>query len=139
MTRPTVLIADDHPQMLWHVRVLLETDFDVVATVSDGLAAIEAATLLRPDLALLDISMPILNGLDTAARLAEMGSPCRVVLFSMHDDEAFIRAAEDAGARAYVLKRQISTHLIQALRHALSDNAEFLPPASHENHGRSVT
>ena len=139
MTRLTVLIADDHPQMLWHVRVLLGPDFDVVATVSDGLAAIEAATLLRPDLALLDISMPILNGLDTASRLAEMGSSCRVVFFSMHDDEAFIRAAEDAGARAYVLKRQIGTHLIEALRHALIDSAEFLPPASHENHGRSLT
>jgi two-component system nitrate/nitrite response regulator NarL len=135
MARPTVVIADDHAQMLRHVRLLLRGDFDVVAAVSNGRAAVDAATHLHPDVVVLDISMPILNGFDAAARLAELGSPSRVVFLSAHDDEAFVRTARNVGGCAYVLKADLTTRLVQAIRHALTRDADFLQP---ETSGRQA-
>jgi DNA-binding NarL/FixJ family response regulator len=129
MGRPTVLIADDHDSLRSQVCGFLAGTFDIVAAVADGGAAVHAAALLRPDVVVFDISMPVLNGLDAAVRLAELGLPSRVIFLTVHDDEAFVRAAQSVGACAYVLKCQMGTQLPRAIRHALSENARFLAPS----------
>jgi DNA-binding NarL/FixJ family response regulator len=130
MSRPTVLIADDYEPLRRQLRGFLAESCDVVAAVADGGAAVEAAIRLRPDVVVFDISMPVLNGLDAAARLAALGLSSRVVFLTVHDDESFVLAARCVGACAYVLKRQIGTHLLRAIGHALTASIEFLPPSA---------
>src|SRR4051794_17106230 len=103
MSRPTVLIADDYEPLQRQVRGFLAESYDVVAAVGDGGAAVEAAMRLRPDVMLFDISMPVLNGLDAAARLTTLGLSSRVIFLTAHDDESFVSAARCVGACAYVL------------------------------------
>ncbi|HEX7137357.1 MAG TPA: response regulator transcription factor [Vicinamibacterales bacterium] len=126
MGRARILVADDHASMLERVSLLLATDFDVVAAVSDGVAAVEAALTLHPDLLVLDISMPRMTGLDAAAKLAEQPHPAPVVFLTVHDDQEFIDAARDVGALGYVLKRNIATELLPIIRRALAGKATFL-------------
>ena len=126
MRRARILVADDHPSMLERISRLLSTDYDVIAAVSDGLAALEAALSLRPDLMVLDISMPKMTGLEAAAKLADQPQPPPVVFLTVHDDQEFIDAARDLGALGYVLKRNIGTELLPVIRRALAGQATFL-------------
>jgi DNA-binding NarL/FixJ family response regulator len=119
MERPRILLADDHQAILDRVSHQLADEFDVVATVSDGEAALHAARELKPDAVVLDISMPRLSGLAAAKRMSAMPTPPRIVFLTVHDDPAFVAAAEDAGASGYVLKSNMCTQLVAALRHAL--------------------
>lgn len=126
MGRARILVADDHPSMLERISRLLSTDYDVIAAVSDGLAALEAALSLRPDLMVLDISMPKMTGLEAAAKLADQPQPPPVVFLTVHDDQEFIDAARSLGALGYVLKRNIGTELLPVIRRALAGQATFL-------------
>jgi DNA-binding NarL/FixJ family response regulator len=101
------------------VRVL-ESDFDMLDAVADGQAFLDAAAELKPDLCLLDISMPIINGIEAAAQLKQRGSDSKIVFLSIHEDPDFVRAAFDAGASAYVIKRRLASDLLQAVREALA-------------------
>ena len=138
MSRPRILLADDHSSMLDRVVRLVADEFDVVAAVSDGQAALDAAAALHPDVVVFDISMPVMNGLDAATRLGESASPPRIVFLTVHDDQAFIDAARDAGAQAYVIKSHIGTDLVPAIRCALEGRSQFPQPAesSGEAHHR---
>jgi DNA-binding NarL/FixJ family response regulator len=129
MTRFRVLIADDHPSLLKRVVEILEAEYDIVAAVTDGLAAVDAATVLQPDVVVLDISMPILSGLEAAARLAEGGSASRIVFLTVHEDPEFVEAARSVGALGYVLKRTITADLLPAIRLVLDGQPAF-PRAS---------
>jgi DNA-binding NarL/FixJ family response regulator len=100
-------------------------EFEVVGAVTNGQSALDAAAVLHPDVVIFDISMPVLNGLDAAARLGESPSPPRIVMLTVHDDQAFIDAARDAGADAYVIKSHISTDLLPAIRSALEGRSQF--------------
>jgi DNA-binding NarL/FixJ family response regulator len=126
MERARILVADDHPSMLERISRLLSTDYDVIAAVSDGLAALEAALRLHPDLMVLDISMPKMTGLEAAAKLADQPQPPPVVFLTVHDDQEFIDAARGLGALGYVLKRNIGTELMPVVRRALAGQATFL-------------
>jgi DNA-binding NarL/FixJ family response regulator len=126
MGRARILVADDHPSMLERITRLLATDYDVIAAVSDGLAALEAALTLHPDLVVLDISMPRMTGLEAAAKLADQPRPTPVVFLTVHDDQEFIEAARSLGALGYVLKRNIGTELLPVIRRALAGQATFL-------------
>src|SRR5262245_60611719 len=128
MPRPRVLIADDHPSVLEHVTQVLVGECDVVAAVSDGLAAFDAAVVLRPDVVILDISMPVLSGLETAARLADGGWAPRVVFLTVHEDPEFLEAARNVGAHGYVLKRTMTTALLPAIRRVLTGKSAFPAP-----------
>jgi DNA-binding NarL/FixJ family response regulator len=101
------------------VRVL-EKDFDLLDAVADGQALLEAASQLKPDLCLMDVSMPVLNGFETATRLRNSGSNAKIVFLSVHEDVDFVRAAFAVGASAYVVKRRLASDLLQAIRAALS-------------------
>ncbi len=118
MDRIRVLLADDHEAMLDRVAGLLATECNVVGTVTDGQQALDAAMELKPDVLVLDISMPVMNGIETARRLKEAGSETRIVFLTVHDDPDFAREALEAGAVGYVIKQRIASDLVAAIKKA---------------------
>ena len=121
MTRPRVVVADDHQAILDRVSNQLAGEFEIVAAVLDGQAALDAALVLTPDAVVLDISMPGLSGLEVAKHLSALPKPPRIVFLTVHEDPDFMNAAECAGASGYVFKRNLLTDLAAALRHALRE------------------
>jgi DNA-binding NarL/FixJ family response regulator len=120
LTKPTVLIADDNPAMLETVVSLLAPDFDVVGTVNDGNAALEAAVRLQPEVAVLDISMPVLNGIQAAERIkGKENCPTEIVFLTANNDPEIVEAALATGALGYVLKLRLYLDLIPAIKFAL--------------------
>lgn len=113
-----VLVADDHKQMLKYVSGLLSADCDVVASVSDGQAALDAALKLHPDVVILDISMPVLNGIQAAKCLLAAEPDAKIVFLTVDKDPDTCRAALATGALGYVLKPRLGTDLLQAIREA---------------------
>ena len=126
--RIRILLADDQPGMLETVARLLEDEFDVIAAVANGESAIASAVRLAPDLLVLDISMPVLNGIEAAARLNEAGSRAKVIFLTVNEDPVIAEAAFSIGARGYVLKQRLATDLIPAIRQALQDRT-FVSPS----------
>jgi CheY-like chemotaxis protein len=125
-SRPRVLVADDYPQVLESVSGLLSTDFDVVATATHGLQAVDLALRLQPDVVVLDVAMPEFDGFQTAQALRQHGSRASVVFLTMHRTCEFVAAAMRAGGRGYVLKSRIYSDLISAIDHA-ADGRCFVP------------
>jgi two-component system response regulator NreC len=125
-----VLLADDHGIVRRGMRALLESEpgVIVVGEAADGLDALRMAEELRPDLLILDIGMPRLNGIDVAARAQKLQPQPRVIVLSMHADESYVLRALDAGASAYLLKDATDEDLIPALR-AVVRGKRFFSPA----------
>lgn len=119
MTMPRVLLADDHTLVLEGFRRIVEQRCEVVGAVEDGRALLEAAARLRPDLILLDISMPLLNGIDAARQLKKTHPHVKLVFVTMHADPAYVSEAFKAGASAYLLKRSAARELDQAIESVL--------------------
>ena len=119
MGRPRIVVADDHVQTRAKIASLLASDFDVVSTVADGQAAVEAAGALYPELVVLDISMPRLSGFEAAALIRDLPDPPRIVFASTYEDASIVRAASALGASAVVRKREMLTELVPAVRRAL--------------------
>jgi two-component system, NarL family, nitrate/nitrite response regulator NarL len=125
VVRPRVVLADDNQAILDSVLELLAPDFDIVAAVSNGRAAFDAAVALKPDVLVLDISMPLSNGLDVARRLSVLPDrPC-VVFLTVHEGPEFIDAARYAGASGYVFKRNACADLTRALKQTLAGRSAF--------------
>jgi DNA-binding NarL/FixJ family response regulator len=118
LDRIRVLLADDHEAMLDRVAGLLATEFCVVGAVTDGQQALDAAMELEPDVLVLDISMPVMNGIETARRLNEAGSETRIVFLTVHDDPDFVREALEVGAQSYVIKQRLASDLVAAIKKA---------------------
>lgn len=116
MKKPRVLLADDHTLVLDGFKRLLEDHCDLVGTAADGLALLEASSRLRPDLVILDISMPLLNGIDAARKLKKQLPHVKLIFVTMHSDRAYISEAFRAGASGYLLKRSASDELIKAVQ-----------------------
>jgi DNA-binding NarL/FixJ family response regulator len=127
--RIRVLIADDHPLVRSGLRGLLEREgeFQVVAEAGDGYEAIELAVLHKPDIVLLDVGMPRLNGTDAAQRISEKLPASRIVMLSMHSDEGYVLKALKAGARGYLLKASSEADVRAAVRAVAAGNAYFSP------------
>ncbi len=119
MGRPRIVVADDHVETRAKIASLLASDFDVVSTVADGQAAIEAAGALYPELVVLDISMPRLNGFEAATLIRDLPDPPRIVFASAYEDASIVSAASALGASAVVRKREMLTELVPAVRRAL--------------------
>jgi DNA-binding NarL/FixJ family response regulator len=115
----TVVIADDHEGMLTRICEVLRGLCRVVATAKDGLTAIAAVIQFKPDIAILDISMPNLDGLNAAAEIRRLGLPAKLIFLTIQEDEEFIQAARDMSA-SYVLKCQMHTDLAIAIRESLA-------------------
>ena len=124
-----VLLADDHGIVRRGLRSLLESEpgVTVLGEAADGHEALRLAKELHPDIVILDIGMPLLNGIDVAARLQKMDRPPRTVILSMHSDESYIIRALAAGARAYLLKDATDEDLIPAIRAVAAGRPYFSP------------
>lgn len=123
------MLADDHSIVRRGLRSLLEeAEHSVVAEAADGLEAIRLCEEHRPDLLVLDIAMPKLNGIEVAARMQKVERPPGVIILSMHADESYILRALAAGARAYLLKNATDEDLLPAVR-AVSSRKLFFSPA----------
>src|SRR5581483_10905938 len=105
MQKPRLLLADDHQLFADGLRKLLEPEFDLAATVSDGRAAVEAYERLRPDLLLLDVGLPLLNGIEAARQIKRIAPEAKILFVTMHVDKIYVEEAFDAGASGYVLKQ----------------------------------
>ena len=115
MKKPRLLLADDHTILVEGLRALLAPEFEVVATAGDGRAVLEAAQKYQPDIILLDISMPGLNGIEAARRLKQSNPEAKLIILTMHGDLSFVSAAFEAGISGYVLKQSAPTELVTAL------------------------
>ena len=119
MARVKILLADDHTLFCDLLRELLQPEYEVVGIVSDGRALLKAAEALRPDVVLLDIGMPSLNGLDAGRRLKEGDPKVKLIYLTMNNNVEYAREALQAGASAFVLKNSETSHLLEAIRRAL--------------------
>lgn len=118
--KPRVLIAEDHPAMRARLASFLESEFDIVANVTSGLAAVEAAGKFIPDVFILDVSMPILDGPDVARRLKAQGCDAKIVFLSVSRDADQVATCFAAGGDAYVSKMSMATDLIYAITEVLA-------------------
>jgi len=127
MKKPRVLMADDHSLILAGLRKLIEADCEVVGTVEDGRALVAAAQTLRPDLILLDISMPLLNGLEAARQLTKLVPESKLIFVTMHTSPTYAAEAFQAGASGYLIKRCAAVELSQAIE-SVQQGRHYLTP-----------
>jgi DNA-binding NarL/FixJ family response regulator len=125
--RPRVLLADDHTLVLDAFQRLLADDCDVVGTVSDGRALLDQATGLHPDIVVLDIAMPLLNGLDAARQLKRTHPDIRIIFLTMNEDPEMAAEAFRAGASGYLLKRSAAAELMVAIHETMSRRSYVTP------------
>ena len=119
MPVPRILIADDQEEMVRTIAETLGNSFDIIGTAEDGEHAVELASTLVPDVVILDISMPIMNGIEAAWRLKKLGSPARILFVTVHRDPDFIEAAQSTGALGYVWKESLGRDLATAVQAVL--------------------
>ena len=127
MNRSRVLIADDHRVLAEGLRSLLQPHFDVVGIVSDGRELVAAAKKFDPDVVVLDISMPSLNGIDAARQMQSAGCRAKVVFLTMHREVTYAARALDAGASGFVLKHSAASELVTAIQEALKGGTYVTP------------
>lgn len=126
-----LLLADDHELMLEGLLRLLSGEFEIVGTVTNGRAVLEEAKRLNPDVIVLDVSMPELNGIEAARRLSTMLPSAKIVFVTQQLDPAYVHAAFAAGAMGYVAKQSAAKDLVDAIRMALSHRYYVTPLVSH--------
>lgn len=120
MTGKRVVLADDLTPVLSAVAKLLDGCFEIVGTVSDGVSALEAILTLDPDLAVLDISMPGMSGIEVARELKKRGSSTKIVFLTVHEDSDILATCLAAGGLGYVVKVLMETDLIPAINEAMA-------------------
>jgi DNA-binding NarL/FixJ family response regulator len=125
MTGKRVLLADDLSPLLHAIARLLEGSFEVVGMVSDGQAALDATLALQPDLVILDISMPIMSGIEVARELKRRSNSAKIVFLTVHEDSDILATCLAAGGLGYVVKLLMETDLIPAMNNALAGR-EFI-------------
>jgi DNA-binding NarL/FixJ family response regulator len=131
MKRTTVLLADDHTMICAGLRKLLEPEYEVVACVGDGNSLVKTAMALRPDVALVDVTMPILNGLDAGRELKKLMPRLKLIFLTMNQDPEVASEALQIGASGYLLKDSAEEELLLALRNALRGISYITPRISH--------
>jgi DNA-binding NarL/FixJ family response regulator len=127
MGRPRVLLADDHKLLLGAFEKLLSADCEIVGQVSDGRALVAAAAELKPDIVVLDISMPLLNGLEAARQIRQKAPHVKFVFVTMNDDADLAAEAFRSGASAYVLKQSAASELLTAIRQ-VNEGRSYVTP-----------
>jgi len=118
--RPSVVLADDNAGMREKVIALLKPEFEVLLDVADGAELIDAVGSIKPDIAIVDITMPRVRGIEAVRQLLKGGSKVRVVFLTVHEDPDFARAAAETGAFAFVVKSRMAVDLIPAVRAAIA-------------------
>lgn len=125
---PRVFLADDQEEVLRTIVQILDGDFQIVGTAKNGAGVLELTPTLSPDVVVLDISMPVVTGIEAALRLREAGSLAKVIFLTVHQDLDFVEAAISVGAWGYVLKPSMATDLIPAIRKVL-EGSTFISPS----------
>lgn len=113
--RARIVLAEDDARMLDAITDLLHDRFEIVGRVSDGEALLQEVERQRPDVAVVDLSMPVLNGIEATRRIVASNPGVKVIILTVHEDSAYVEAAFQAGARGYVLKFEASSELIPAI------------------------
>ena len=127
MKRPRILLGDDHAIILDGLRRILEPHFEVVGAAEDGRALVAAAEKLRPDIIVVDISMPLLNGIEAARQIRKAHPQTKLIFLTMHPDATYATEAFRAGASGYVLKNSASSELVTAIQEALKGRTYLTP------------
>lgn len=122
-----VLVADDNKLMREKIVQLMQPDFDVVGTAADGDSALEMALQLKPDIVVLDISMPVISGIEVAMEMKKKSSTAKIIMLTVHEDPDFVKAAFDAGASSYVIKSNMASDLTDALW-AVNEGEVYISP-----------
>ncbi|MGC2000040.1 MAG: response regulator transcription factor [Candidatus Acidiferrales bacterium] len=130
MIRPRIFLADDHNEFLEAEIALLLPHFDIVGIATDGAFLVSEVQRLRPDVVVVDITMPLMNGIDAVHMLTKSGSDAKFVFLTINTGEEFVKACQDVGARGYVWKSRMKTHLIPAIHSALQNNIYISPLVS---------
>jgi len=130
-----ILLVDDHPIVRQGLRQILESDaaFTVVGEAADGLAALEAVADLRPDVVILDLAIPNINGIEVARRIAKERKTIRMLILSMHNSEAYVLEALRAGILGYVLKETATKDLVHAVKEVAAGRRYLSPPLSEQS------
>jgi DNA-binding NarL/FixJ family response regulator len=129
-----ILLADDHALMLEGLTRLLANDFEIVGTAANGRTLLTEAERLRPDVVVLDVGMPEMNGIEAARRLIKMQPGVKIVFITQQLDPAYLHAAFNAGAKGYVAKQSAATELVRAIRMALRDRFYVTPLAAKDKY-----
>ncbi|MBL8824059.1 MAG: response regulator transcription factor [Planctomycetia bacterium] len=132
MGMPRVLLADDHRLLCEALTKLLEPYCTVLGSVSDGRALLAAARKLQPEIVVLDIAMPLLNGLDAARQLKQIQPQCKIIFLTMNEDPDLMAEAFQIGASGYLLKNAATTELVQAIQTVQQGRTYVTPPSSKE-------
>ena len=126
--RPRILLADDHSITLAGIRSVIEKEYDVAGEVTDGRTLITETLKLRPDVVILDVSMPLLNGIEAAKQIKQSWPSAKLLFVSMHANLMYVREAMNAGACGYLIKTSAAEELLPAVRAVLQGN-EYITPA----------
>jgi DNA-binding NarL/FixJ family response regulator len=127
MRRLRLIMADDHTLVLAGFRKLLETECEIVRVAEDGRTLVCAAEELHPDVILLDISMPLLNGIDAARQIRKTSPESKLIFVTMHSNPEYVREALSAGGSGYLLKRSAASELVPAI-HAVFEGSTYITP-----------
>ncbi len=122
-----VLLADDHLLIAEGIQKLLEPEFEFVGIVADGRSLVAAVTKLQPDIAIVDISLPLLNGLDASRHIKKEHPDVKIIVLTMHSEPTFVEQAFRVGVSGYVLKQSVGSELVQAIHEVLKGNT-FISP-----------
>jgi DNA-binding NarL/FixJ family response regulator len=132
MKRTRVLLADDHKIVLDGLKSLLEPEFELAGTVGDGRALVSAVEQLHPDVIVVDISMPLLNGIEAVRQIKKLDKQVKVVFLTMHPDVTYAIRAFEAGASGYVLKHSAASELLTAIHEAIKGRTYVTPMIAGE-------
>jgi len=127
MSRHRLLLADDHMMFAQGLESLLQDQFDLLGTVNNGEELVDSTIRLNPEIIIVDISMPVLNGFDAVRRIRKEGNEAKVIFLTMHDDDALVTEAFRCGASAYVLKQAAGEELVTAIREVANGNKYISP------------
>lgn len=127
MAKPRVILADDHTLLLDAFETLLAPECDVVARVGDGRALVAAVREHHPDVVVLDLAMPLLNGIEAARQIKQISRAIKIVFVTMNEDSDLAAEAFRAGGSAYLLKRSAGSELLQAIREAMKHRSYVTP------------
>src|SRR5215212_8439360 len=111
-----ILLADDHVLVAEGIQQLLKPEFEIVGRVADGRSLVTAASKLEPDIAVVDISLPLLNGLDASQQIKKANPDIKIIILTMHAEPNFVTEAFRVGVSGYVLKQSVASELVQAIR-----------------------
>lgn len=139
MVKPRIVVADDHTLLVEAFEKLLSPECTVVATVADGRALLAAVDECRPDVVVLDVGMPLLNGLDAARQIKRTHPSTRLIFVTMNEDPDIAAEAFRAGASAYLLKRSAGSELLTAIREAMQGRSYVTPLVTHGMLGSLMT